>query len=114
MSPVRCVALGAHAPAIAGTRAEGAAVAVRARAGDTLAEGHVYRWVAYELSAGDMVAALYVEGRLLRRDTRGWWVANFHGRRIPVKGDPVAYLHGTHPPGWDLHPEHAELDGGAK
>ena len=80
-----------------------------ARPGEVLAEGSGYRWVAYLLD-GQAVAAVYVAGRLLRRDHRGWWVANYRGKREDVAGDPVGRLRRTAPPGWPVHPEHVELE----
>lgn len=76
--------------------------------GDTLAVGTGYRWVAYRYE-GETVAACYVAGRLLRRDHRGWWVANFPGKREDVQGDPVSLLAGTAPDSWPIHPEQVEL-----
>lgn len=84
--------------------------------GDVLALGPgdppAWRWVAYRMGDGSTVAAVYVAGRLLRRDHRRWWVCDFAGKRLDVKGDPVARLAGTAPEGWPLHPEQAELEGG--
>lgn len=68
-----------------------------------------YAWVVYEWAPGVMCAAVYVAGRLLRHDLRGWWVADYHGKRQPVVGDPVAALHDTVPDGWPIHPEQVDL-----
>ena len=81
-----------------------------ARPGQTISRGEGYRWVAYQVGA-DICAALYISGRLLRRDLEGWWVANFRGERVSVDGDPVARLRATVPDGWPLLPEQDELAG---
>ena len=80
-----------------------------ARPGQTISRGEGYRWVAYSYEPGEMCAAVYVGGKLLRRDLEGWWVAGYLGNRFAVSGDPVARLSATVPAGWELHPEQEEL-----
>ena len=94
-----------------GRAVTGAVAPLIADPADRLAVGPGYQWLAYRYE-GQTVAACYVAGHLLRRDHRGWWVADFRGKRIDVKGDPVDRLGGTAPEGWPVHPEHVELVGG--
>lgn len=84
---------------------------IGARPGERIGEGNGYWWTAYEYAPGQMCAAVYVGGRLLRRDVRGWWVAGYLGERVPVSGDPVGRLSATVPASWPLHPEQVELGG---
>lgn len=80
------------------------------RPGETIALGPDYRWLAYE-TEGQVAAACYVAGRLLRRDMAGWWVAGPRGERHPVPDRIVAALVGTAPEGWPVLAEQAPLLG---
>lgn len=77
-----------------------------ARPGELIAVGPRARWVAYQVD-GQVVAAVYLGGRLLRRDLAGWWTAGPRGERCPVSDVDVAPLVGTAPDGW---PVLAELE----
>ncbi len=81
-----------------------------ARPGELIASGPGCRWLAYALD-GTMVAAVYVDGRLLRRDLRGWWAAGPRGQRQPVPDRTVAALLGTVPARWPVLAEQAPLLG---
>ncbi len=81
-----------------------------ARAGEAIAIGPGYRWVAYECD-GTMAAAAYVRGRLLRRDIAGWWVAGARGERSAVADLDVAPLVGTVPAEWPVLAEQVPLLG---
>ncbi|HXH58907.1 hypothetical protein [Iamia sp.] len=81
-----------------------------AHPGEVIAIGPDHRWIAYA-TAGVMVAACYLEGRLLRRDLAGWWTAGPRGQRHPVQDRTVAALLGTAPDGWPVLDEQAPLLG---
>lgn len=72
-----------------------------ARPGELIAIGPGHRWLAYQID-GEMVAALYIDGGLLRRDLAGWWVASFMGERRAVADRVVAPLVGSVPDGWPV------------
>lgn len=89
-----------------------------ARPGETIAVGPGHRYIAYQADEGMVVAALYLDGRLLRRDLAGWWCAGPRGERHPVADRDVAALLGSVPDGWPVLDEQApilgtELLGGA-
>jgi hypothetical protein len=73
-----------------------------------LVRGLGYCWKAYQL-VGELVAACYVDGRLLRRDMHGWWVATYHGDKRRLTGDVADRLRGTSPVGWPVPLEQAAL-----
>ncbi len=77
--------------------------------GDVLVVGppHV-RWIVYELNRG-YVAAAYIAGRLVRRDTAGWWTAGFDGDRSSVPDLDVILAAGTAPAGWNVPAEQNAL-----
>jgi len=81
-----------------------------ARPGETIAVGPTYRWMAYA-ATDEMVAACYVDGRLLRRDVAGWWCAGWPGERLPMADGAVAPLVGSPPDGWPVLAEQAPLLG---
>lgn len=81
-----------------------------ARPGETIAVGPGHRYIAYQAD-GMMVAALYIHGRLLRRDLAGWWTAGPRGQRHPVPDLTVADLLGTVPDEWPILDEQAPLLG---
>lgn len=85
-----------------------------ARPGETIAIGPGYRWAAYRIDDGTMVAACYLDGRLLRRDLHRWWTAGGHGQRQPVADRRVAALLETAPLGWPVLDEQAPLLGVAE
>ncbi len=81
-----------------------------ARAGEVIAVGPRHRWIAYGID-GYVVAASYLDGRLVRRDLTGWWTAGPRGERCPVTDADVAALVGCVPDGWPVLAEHAPLLG---
>lgn len=72
-----------------------------ARPGELIAIGPNHRYLAYQID-GEIVAACYLEGALLRRDLAGWWVASFMGERRAVDDRTVAPLVGSVPDGWPV------------
>lgn len=95
-------------------RPDEAATVVRpvpgARPGETIATGADHRWTAYQTD-GQIVAACYANGGLLRRDLSGWWTAGARGQRCRVDDSTVAAVVGTVPDGWPVLPEQAPLIG---
>ncbi len=81
-----------------------------ARPGETIAIGPRHRWMAYQAD-DEVVAAVYVDGRLLRRDMAGWWRAGPGGERMGVADADVAPLVGSVPDGWPVLAEVAPLLG---
>lgn len=81
-----------------------------AKPGEVLVRGATYSVVVYEIDS-TVVAAVYHEGRLLRRDNRGWWTADGHGERCAVADLAVAELVGCVPAGWPCLTEQAPLLG---
>jgi len=80
------------------------------RPGELIDAGPGYRWLAYQAD-GEMVAACYADGRLLRRDLRGWWCAGPRGQRRSVPDATVASLLRSVPDGWPVLVEQAPLLG---
>lgn len=81
-----------------------------ARPGEVLAVGPRHRWIAYQLD-DEVVAAVYLDGRLLRRDATGWWRAGPRGEREAAAKADVAQLLGLVPDGWPVIDEQAPLLG---
>ncbi len=81
-----------------------------ARPGELIAIGPRARWLAYQVD-GQVVAAVYLGGRLLRRDLAGWWTAGPRGERCAVADVAVAALVGCIPDSWPVLAEQAPLLG---
>lgn len=80
------------------------------RPGELITAGPGHQWLVYQ-TEGVMVAAVYVDGRLLRRDLRGWWCAGPRGQRRSLPDAIVASLLRSVPDGWPVLVEQLPLLG---